>query len=58
MKASPTILILLVASVLALVGGPVIFVLFMYSPVGQAAGGGVTALGAAGLWIGMRRIEP
>ncbi len=58
MKSSTANLVLLVASVLALVGGPVVFVLFMYSPFGQAAGGGVTVLGAAGLWIGMRRIEP
>ncbi|MCC5804996.1 MAG: hypothetical protein JJU00_01590 [Opitutales bacterium] len=58
MKSSPANLVLLIASVLALVGGPVVFVLFIYSPVGLAAGSGVTLFGAAGLWTGMRRIKP
>lgn len=57
MKTSPPNLVLLAASVAALVGGPVVFVLFMYSTVGQAAGVGITAFGALGLWAGMRRIQ-
>lgn len=57
MKTSPANLVLLTASVAALVCGPIVFVLFMYSTLGQTAGGGVTALGALGLWVGMRRIQ-
>jgi len=49
--------LILTASVLALLLGPMLFVLFLGTAIGYGFGGAMTVLGAAGLWIGMKALE-
>jgi hypothetical protein len=56
MPASPRLVILLTASVLALLGGSILFAALMHEPAARLGGGGLVALGAIGLWLGMKRL--
>lgn len=56
MPASPRLALLLIASVLALLGGSILFAAFMHEPAARLAGVGLVALGAVGLWLGMKRL--
>ncbi|MCC5841381.1 MAG: hypothetical protein JJT96_14785 [Opitutales bacterium] len=56
MPSSPRLAILLIASVLALLGGSILFAAFLHDPAVRIAGIGLIVLGAIGLWLGMKRL--
>lgn len=55
---SATVRILLVASVLAILGGILLLFLAAFSPDALLTGGTLSLLGAIGLYAGMSRLEP